>query len=109
LLHHRNLEIRIVGLVPWLIIDGEKGYTFSGRNSTQLSRLLSLSLENPKGTGEIGTMSNHTMVTLWPSKIAAEVFSKLCTSSGENKLLPFDDGNPYSPAKWRTDNARSMA
>lgn len=61
-----------IGSVPFLINDGDNGYTYPSGNLDKLSEKVELLLDSPKEQKRIGRHAYHTIHETWNASIAAE-------------------------------------
>ena len=86
------------GSVPFLLKDGENGFTFSGDASELLVKTRAL-LRDPALAARFGEAAYETVSTLWNAETAAKRFLRFSEYySVEKKLPPTYDGGPLSKA-----------
>lgn len=86
------------GSVPFLLKDGENGFTFSGDASELLVKTRAL-LRDPALAARFGEAAYETVSTLWNAETAAKRFLSFSEYySVEKKLPPTYDGGPLSKA-----------
>lgn len=92
------------GSVPFLLKDGENGFTFSGDASELFEKTRAL-LTQPKNTARFGAAACDTVSTLWNAETAAQRFLQFaeCFSASKTVPAPYESG-PLGRAPVLKDN-----
>ena len=92
------------GSVPFLLKDGENGFTFSGDASELLVKTRAL-LQDPALSARFGKAAYDTVSALWNAKTAAARFLQFAERVSAVKTIPeaYESG-PLSQAPILKDN-----
>jgi glycosyltransferase involved in cell wall biosynthesis len=86
-----------MGAVPFLIRDGQNGYTFRNGNKYKLCQSVEKLIGDKHLRCQIGMRAYETMTTLWNPNIAAERLLQLVETIKSENSIVFQDG-PCSKA-----------
>ena len=92
---------REIGSAPYLIKDGENGFTYDGSLDDFYHKVKKY-LDNPGLAKQSGLKAYETMTQMWNAKVAANRFLELLDAEKDKDLNLFDDG-PCSPANIIND------
>lgn len=88
------------GSTPYLIKDGENGFSYYPGNTEELYKKTKFVLENPKNRFETGRKAYETMADTWNAKIAAERFIRLAEKAlAKENIGNIHESGPCSPAE----------
>jgi glycosyltransferase involved in cell wall biosynthesis len=93
------------GSVPFLLKNGENGFSFHSGDSAELFEKTRVILKQPALAAALGEAAYETISTTWNADLAAERFLALAEQAlkGETRLDLFTEG-PCSKAKLLADN-----
>lgn len=86
-----------IGSVPFLISNGENGFTYSNGNQYELNNILMYLMKNPQEQVRIGIAARRDIETLWSPSNAARCLIKLSESLTNGDETPIIQG-PCSKA-----------
>lgn len=86
-----------IGSVPFLVKDGENGYTFKSRNLDSLCEKVEDLLDNPIKRKQFAINAYRTMCDVWSPKNAAKNFLQLVTDIQNGSEVSIENG-PCSKA-----------
>lgn len=86
-----------IGSIPFLVKDGENGYTFKSRNLDSLCEKVEDLLDNPTKRKQFAINAYRTMCDVWSPKNAAKNFLQLVTDIQNGAEVSIENG-PCSKA-----------
>ena len=91
------------GSVPFLLRNGENGFTFSGDAAELLEKTRAL-LQQPALAARFGAAAYATVSALWNAETAAQRFARFARSVSDGAPLPAYESGPLSPAPILKDD-----
>lgn len=85
---------RAIGSVPFLVNEGENGYTYSSKDIGELYEKVKFLLDNPEERIRISKNACENIISEWNAQNAAEKLLNLCQLmlSGKYKPNPYETG-----------------
>lgn len=90
-----------IGSVPYLIKDGENGFTFKSCSLNSLENAVTTLLDNPRKRAEMAAKAYHTIADVWSPRVTAERFLILAQHALDNTLNQYNITK--GPVSWENN------